>query len=113
MEHLKHHQILHNNQYKFKQGYSAQSQLIIVIAIFYMQWTNRLNTTRHPEGIRYSTAPAAVMQAIILWYSKSSTLLDKVLAHTEKAESNRVDGLDSVWVLVKSSVPQGTVLGPL
>ena len=116
MEHLSQYQVIHNYQHGFRQGYSAESQLITVT-----------------EDILYAIDHKLQTDVILLDFQKAfdtvpyQRLLSKLSSYGIQNETYSwinswlswgkqrviVDGSASAWTPVKPGVPQRTVLGPL
>ena len=116
MEHLSQHQIIHNYQHGFRQGYSAESQLITVTEDILYAKDHKLQTDVILLDYQkaFDTVPHQRLLSILSSYGIQDETYSWINSWlTRRKQRVIVDGSASAWTPVKSGVPQGTVLGPL
>ena len=91
MEHLSQYQIIHNYQHGFRQGYSAESELItvtedIVYAMDHKLQTDAILLDFKRHSTQFHTSDFYLNYHLMVF--KMNTFLDKLLAHSEEATSN-------------------------
>ena len=116
MDHLDDNKILNDIQHGFRQKRSCETQLITTIHDF----SQTLNIKGQTDAILldFSKAFDKVDNQGLILKLKNYGIQDNLLNWTRSFLIGRfqkviVDGIESESTLVKSGVPQGTVLGPL
>ena len=116
MEHLSQYQIIHNYQHGFRQGYSAESQLITVTEDILYAMDHKLQTDVILLDFQkaFNTVPHQRLLSTLSSYGIQNETYSWINSWlTRRKQRVIVDGSASAWTPVKSGVPQETVLGLL